>query len=100
MYTHYTCNGYKFNINNLIDFKTYFINLFLNNITLPISFVNNITLPISFVNNITLPISFVKNNPSTYLGKSKPGTFAKPPKTRHPPQIQGNEHFFKVGRII
>ena len=94
------CNGYKFNINNLIDFKTYFINLFLNNITLPISFVNNITLPISFVNNITLPISFVKNNPSTYLGKSKPGTFAKPPKTRHPPQIQGNEHFFKVGRII
>ena len=54
---------------------------------------------INFYNlNWTLPISFVKNNPSTYLGKSKPGTFAKPPKSGHTPFLGVNEHFFKVGR--
>ena len=31
------------------------------------------------------------------MGKSKPGTFLKPPKSGHTPFLGVNEHFFKVG---
>ena len=36
---------------------------------------------------------FRKNNPSTYLGKLKHGTFPKPPKSGHTPFLGVNEHF-------